>query len=257
VLTEDSLLRAVRAAGIDVPPRYAEVTGSTNTDALALADAGAPEWTVVAAGHQTEGRGRRGRSWSSAPGKALLFSVVLRPEDPADRIPVLSLLAAERMSLACRELAGLEVGCKWPNDLVLGDRKLAGVLPEAVVADGRVRHAVIGIGVNVAMEEGDFRGPVGAMATSLAREGAELDPGALLQWFLEGFRESYRPANHARALEEYRRRCVTLGRRIRATTARGQVVEGRATEIDDRGGLVVETAAGTRTLSFGEVEHLR
>jgi BirA family biotin operon repressor/biotin-[acetyl-CoA-carboxylase] ligase len=257
VLTEDSLLRAVRAAGIEVRPRHAEVMRSTNDDALALADAGAPEWTVVATGHQTEGRGRRGRSWSSAPGKALLFSVVLRPEAPADRIPVLSLLAAERMARACHELAGIDVGCKWPNDLVAEDRKLAGILPEAAVADGRVRHVVIGIGVNVAMEGRDFPGEMGATATSLARDGARIDPGALLGRFLKGFRDAYRTANQARALEDYRRRCVTLGRRIRATAAGGRVVEGRAYGIDDRGGLVVETAGGAITLSFGEVEHLR
>jgi BirA family biotin operon repressor/biotin-[acetyl-CoA-carboxylase] ligase len=257
VLTEDSLLRAVRAAGIEAQPRYFDVTGSTNTDALALADAGAPEWTVVAAGHQTEGRGRRGRSWSSSPGKALLFSVVLRPETPADRIPVLSLLAAERMARACSEVAGLEVGCKWPNDLVMGDRKLAGVLPEAALADGRVRHVVMGIGVNVAMEEEDFTGAIGATATSLAREGAQADPGDLLGRFLEGFRDAYQPANHARALEDYRRRCITLGRGIKATSTGGQAVEGRASAVDDRGGLVVETAGGARTLSFGEVEHIR
>jgi BirA family transcriptional regulator, biotin operon repressor / biotin---[acetyl-CoA-carboxylase] ligase len=257
VLTEDSLLRAVGAAGIEVPPRFADVTGSTNADGLALAEGGAPEWTVIGAGHQTEGRGRRGRSWSSAPGKALLFSVVLRPASPADRIPVMSLLAAERMARSCHQLSGLEVGCKWPNDVVVGDRKLAGVLPQASVADGRVRHVVIGIGVNVAMEEPDFPGDVGVTATSLAREGAEVDPGALLERFLAGFREAYPPANHARALEEYRRRCITLGRRIRATASGGEVVEGRAARVDDRGGLVVETADGARTLSFGEVVHLR
>jgi BirA family transcriptional regulator, biotin operon repressor / biotin---[acetyl-CoA-carboxylase] ligase len=253
MLTEDSLLSAVRAAGIDVTPRYAEVTGSTNADALALAEDGAPEWTVVAAGHQIEGRGRLGRSWSSAPGKALLFSVVLRPRGSADRVPILSLLAAERMAAACGGLT--EVGCKWPNDLVVGDRKLAGILPEAAISDGRLRHLVIGIGLNVAMEEGDFPEGVRPQATSLAREGGVVPAPDVLHHFLSGFREAY--PDPTSALEAYRRRCTTLGRRVRATETGGRVVEGRAATIDDRGGLVVETAEGPRTIAFGEVQHLR
>lgn len=257
MLTEDSLRRAVRAAGIEVSPRYVEVTASTNADALALADDGAPEWTVVAAGHQTKGRGRRGRSWASAPGKALLFSMVLRPAVPADRVPVVSLLAAERMARACREVAGVEAACKWPNDLVVGDRKLAGILPEAAAADLHLRHLVIGIGVNVAMEERDFPEEVRQTATSLAREGGAVPPEALLGAFLAGFRETYPPTDPVGALKPYRRVCATLGRRIRATGAGGEVVEGRAVDVDDRGGLVVETAEGARTLRFGEVVYLR
>ena len=258
MLSEDSLLQAVRAAGIEVPPRYSEVTGSTNADALGLAESGAPEWTVVAAGHQTSGRGRMGRGWAGAAGKSLLFSVVLRPATPAGEVPVLSLLAAERLAAACHDVTDAEVGCKWPNDLVVGERKLAGILPEAAVSDGSVRHLVIGIGLNVSMEAGDFPQDVRPVATSLAREaGGAPDHRVLLERFLSLFRRAYPPAGARVAIEAYESRCVTLGRRVRATAAGGRTVEGTASALDRDGGLVVETSRGPRVVSFGEVVHLR
>jgi BirA family biotin operon repressor/biotin-[acetyl-CoA-carboxylase] ligase len=254
---EDSLVRAVAAAGIDVPPVWKDTTGSTNRDALELAAAGAPEWTVVAAGHQTAGRGRRGRSWASAPGKALLFSVILQPEIPPDRVPVLSLVAAESMSSACEDVAAVEVRCKWPNDLVVGERKVAGILPEASVAGGRVRHVVMGIGVNVALDEDDLPEDVRGTATSLAQEGPPPDQAILLERFLAGFREASPTEAWEASLDGYRRRCVTLGRQVRATAGRDEVIEGRAVAIDDGGALVIETGRGTKVVSFGEVDHLR
>jgi BirA family transcriptional regulator, biotin operon repressor / biotin---[acetyl-CoA-carboxylase] ligase len=122
-LGQDSLRRAVLAAGIEVEPRWLDETASTNTDALALAESGAPEWTVVATGHQTAGRGRLGRSWNDVPGTSLLVSVLLRPSLLPDRAPLLTLLAA----VAMVEAAGLpSMRSKWPNDLLVGDRKVGG-----------------------------------------------------------------------------------------------------------------------------------
>jgi BirA family transcriptional regulator, biotin operon repressor / biotin---[acetyl-CoA-carboxylase] ligase len=258
MLSEDSLREAVRAAGIEAPPRYLEVTGSTNADALALAEAGAPEWTVVAAGHQTSGRGRRGRSWTGSAGRSLLVSVVLRPAIPAPEVPVLSLLAAERLAQACDELTDSEVACKWPNDLVVGDRKLAGILPEAAVSDRGVRHLVVGVGLNVSMEEDDFPEDVRPHATSLAREaGRTPEHRVLLERFLSLFRRTYPPVRARAALEAYESRCATLGRRVRAVAAGGETIEGLASGLDEEGGLVVETNRGRRVVSFGEVAHLR
>ena len=254
---EDSLARAVGAAGIDAPPVWKDVTGSTNDDAMVLAEDGAPEWTVAAAGHQTAGRGRRGRSWASVPGKALLFSVILRPEIPPDRVPVLSLLAAESMAAACEDVAAVEVRCKWPNDLVVGERKVAGILPEASVTGGRLRHVVMGIGLNVALDEDDFPEDVRDSATSLTREGAAPDQGGLLERFLARFRDAYPTGAWEASLDRYRRRCVTLGRQVRATAGWGEVIEGRAVAIDDGGALVIEASGGTTTVSFGEVVHIR
>lgn len=258
-LQEDSLTAAVRAAGIDVPPVFFESIGSTNAEALRLGAEGAPEWTVVAAGHQTEGRGRLGRSWVERPGRALLLSVLLRPRLAPDRAPLLTLLAAARMALACCSAAGVEVGCKWPNDLMVGDRKTGGVLAEARVEGASVAHVVIGTGVNLAMEADDFPEDVRASATSLAAEGGWSRPGPLVLAYLKGLRDAYRPESSRfpdDVLSTYRPLCVTLGRTVRAVTSGGGTVEGAALDVDERGGLVVEGGDGRSTVAFGEIAHL-
>ena len=257
-LGQDSVARAAAAAGISVAPAYVEETGSTNADAVELAEGGAPEWTLVVAGQQTAGRGRLGRSWSSAPGKALLLSVILRPPLAPARAAVLPLLVAATMA----EAAGPRrvVRTKWPNDLVVGERKLAGVLPEAKVSGRTLSYLVVGIGVNVAMAEDDFPADVRDIATSLELEGLDRDMESLLGRFLVAFRGAYRPndpdfASHAVAT--YSARCSTLRRRVRATTTSGGVVEGVAVRVTDEGALVVRVDGREETVAFGEIEHLR
>jgi BirA family biotin operon repressor/biotin-[acetyl-CoA-carboxylase] ligase len=253
MLSQDSLERATRQAGIEAPPRFLLEAGSTNDVALELAGDGAPDWTVVAAGHQTSGRGRLGRSWVSAPGKALLFSVLLRPDLPPERSPLISLLAAERLAVAC----GPSVRTKWPNDLLIGGRKVAGILPEARLDGERVDHVVLGIGVNVGMEEDDF--PPGIEATSLRGEGVARDPAGLLAGFLAGLRRGWRPRDRrftVLVLGAYMARCDTIGRRVRASVAEGETVEGLATGMDPRGGLKVHADDGEHVVAFGEIVHL-
>jgi BirA family biotin operon repressor/biotin-[acetyl-CoA-carboxylase] ligase len=249
-LGQDSLRRAVLAAGIDVLPRWLDETGSTNTDALRMAEAGAPEWTVVTTGHQTAGRGRLGRAWSDVPGSSLLVSVVLRPSLAPERAPLLSLLAA----VAMIEASGLPgMRSKWPNDLVVGDRKLGGILAEAAIADGAVRHVVIGTGLNLTRSglPGD------RASTSVAEEGGEPGGERILSRYLSALRAEYeRPDFPAGVAGRYATVCATLGRRVRATAA-GAEVEGLATGLDERGSLLVDTGTGTEAVAFGEVTHLR
>lgn len=244
-LGQDSLRAAALAAGIEVAPVFHEAIGSTSTEAMRLAQGGAPEWTIVATNHQTAGRGRLGRTWETPPGVALTFSTILRPPLPPEEAALVSLLAAAVMA----ESAG--VMCKWPNDLLVDDRKVAGLLAEASVEGGELRHLVLGIGVNVTTAAGDL--PEGA--TSLALEGIHSSPPTLLGRFLGRFRPAYRPREPRfgrDVVDAYRGRCATLGRRVRARTTGGRVVEGTALDVDDRGGLV--TDAGT--VAFGEIEHL-
>jgi BirA family biotin operon repressor/biotin-[acetyl-CoA-carboxylase] ligase len=258
VLSQDSLERAADAADIDVPPRFFEETPSTNAMALDLAVGGAPEWTVVAAGHQTAGRGRLGRSWASAPGRSLLFSMLLRPPVPPQRAPVISLLAAAVMAEACPRLPDGAVRTKWPNDLVVRGRKLGGLLPEGRVEGGTLRSLVLGVGVNATMSEEDLPPDLRATATSLAIEGAPVEPEDLLGRFLSGFRAAYRPIDPdfgTHVLARYRGSCATIGRRVGARTTDGSVVEGSAVDLDPDGGLVIEDG-GRRTVAFGEVVHL-
>jgi BirA family biotin operon repressor/biotin-[acetyl-CoA-carboxylase] ligase len=260
MLGQDSLERAVRASGIGVPPVFLEETGSTNLEARALADAGAPEWTLVAAGHQTAGRGRMGRRWTSVPGRALLFSTVLRPPLPPDDATAISLLAASEMAAACGRVAGVEVASEWPNDLVAGmNRKVGGILTESATVDGATDYLVLGVGVNVSMEADDFPDRVRSTATSLKLEGGAADPVDILETFLSGFRDAYQPAEDgflAAVVDRYRTMCATLGRRVRAAVLDGTTVEGAAVDLDDHGGLIVDTEGGRRTVAFGEIVHL-
>jgi BirA family biotin operon repressor/biotin-[acetyl-CoA-carboxylase] ligase len=256
VLGQHSLERATRAAGIDARPVWLEQTGSTNDDARRLAKEGAPEWTVVAAGHQTTGRGRLGRSWTDAPGRALLFSLLVRPARPPEQVPQLGLLAAVEL-IASAGHPGMRA--KWPNDLVVGDRKIGGILLEAAVAEGRLSHVVVGVGVNVTMTEADFPDELRSSATSFLLEGMRVDDQiqeTLLSGFLAGFRRCAElPAGEI--VEEYRGVCATLGRPVRATVASGEVVEGLAVGLDERGSLVLDREGGRKTVVFGEVTHLR
>ncbi|MGH2724699.1 MAG: biotin--[acetyl-CoA-carboxylase] ligase [Actinomycetota bacterium] len=256
MLSQDSLERATSQAGISSRPRFLETTASTNADALAAAEEGAAEWTVVAAGHQSAGRGRLGRSWADAPGTALLFSVVLRPPVPPAAAAAISLLAAVEMGRAARPAP---VVAKWPNDLLVGEKKVGGILPEARVRAGSIEHLVLGIGVNVTTAPDDLPPDVREVATGLAAEGGPADPATLLAAFLTGFRNAYRPWEPGfvgRVVGEYAKVCATIGRRVRVTTTSGRTVEGVATGVDERGALVVAAGGRTEPVAFGEVAHL-
>lgn len=248
MLTEAALSRALERAGLHAPARFDEVTRSTQATALELASAGAPEWSLVAAGHQTEGRGRLGRTWRDEPGNALMFSLVLRPGLAAERGGLLSLLAGVALVDACRpHTAG--PACKWPNDLLVDGRKAGGMLLESRLAEASIEHAVLGVGVNL-----------GAPPADVPTAGAvDAEPEDLLAAFLSAFGARYEPSSEGFAssiVAEYRARCATLGLRVRATTVDGRDVEGVADDVDEAGGLVVRTGEKTETVRFGEVRHL-
>lgn len=247
-LTEAALRSALERIGSDAPVRFDEVTGSTQVTALGLAEAGAPEWTLVAAGHQTHGRGRLERAWLDAEG-ALLCSIVLRPELEPERGGLLTLLAGAAMAEALRAVTGADVTCKWPNDLLEAEAKVGGILAGSEVRDGRLAFVVLGVGVNL----GTPPAVVGAGALSGG------DAAEVLGAFLEALARDYPPAEGfaERVLERYRNVCSTLGREVRATTVDGRMVEGPAVDVDALGGLVVRSSAGLETVRFGDVEHLR
>jgi BirA family biotin operon repressor/biotin-[acetyl-CoA-carboxylase] ligase len=251
MLSEDALRRALERIGADAPVRFDEVTGSTQETARGLALSGAPEWTLVAAGHQTDGRGRLGRSWEDRAGRALLFSLVLRPDMPAERGGLLTLLAGWAMASACRDL-GHEVGCKWPNDLLLSQGKVGGILGESELDGDRFAYVVLGVGVNLDAAPSNVAG-----AAALAG----VEPDRLLGGFLGHFAARYEPGHPAFAgavLEGYRGVSATLGRRVRVITGEGHLgIAGEAVDVDETGSLIVRTEAGLKAVAFGEVEHLR
>ncbi len=226
--------------------RFDEVTGSTNATASELAEAGTPEWTLVAAAHQSAGRGRQGRAWVDRPGAALMFSFVLRPAalDP-EHSGLVPLLAGVAMANAIQRVATVEVRCKWPNDLLLGGAKVGGILVESSIADGRVRYVVVGVGVNL-------EPPTGVRAAAGL---GDVDPAALLSAFLVRFHDGY-VALPADVIEHWSAVSATLGREVEALRTRAPSIRGRAVAVDERGALVIETVDGPVTVTSGEVEHL-
>lgn len=229
---------------------------STNALAGAAADAGAPEITVVGTDHQTAGRGRRGRSWEAPRGTSLLVSLVLRP--PAAGAPeLLPLLAGLALAeTVARHLPAAEVALKWPNDLLVGGRKAAGVLAE-LRPGGAV---VVGAGVDV-----DWRGverPAALQGTTSLAEaaGAHVDRWRVLAGYLGVFGRRYGEwgARPTAFLADYRARCATPGRRVRAELPGGAVLEGTATGVGDDGLLEVRDDHGRRRrVSAADVVHLR
>jgi BirA family transcriptional regulator, biotin operon repressor / biotin---[acetyl-CoA-carboxylase] ligase len=216
------------------PRLHLRVTTSTNDRARELAQAGAPHGTLVTATEQTAGRGRQGRTWSAPAGRALLMSIVLR-ETPA----LLPLAAA----LAVAEVAGSAAQIKWPNDVLVDGRKVAGILAEARVQEG---WAVVGIGLNVALRLEDLPAELRATAGTLGLSPADVEP--TLQRLL-GALERALALDDAALLDAYGARDGLRGREVRWAGGRG-----RAAGIDGAGRLVVELPQGGRTaLNAGEV----
>jgi BirA family biotin operon repressor/biotin-[acetyl-CoA-carboxylase] ligase len=251
LLSEPILAQILGRLGLAAPVRFDEVTGSTNATCAELAASGAPEWTLVAAGHQTAGRGRLDRSWRDRPGESLLFSVLLRPRIAAELAGLLPLLAGATMAEAVGSRADVRAGCKWPNDVMVGPDKVGGILAEASVEGDELRHVVLGIGMNLGVPP-DVDGAASVPG---------VDAAALLEEFLTRLHRSYRPHDEgfgASVLAAWRRASVTLGQRVRATDARGHDVAGVAVDVDERGGLIVEQRDGARSIvAFGDVDHLR
>jgi BirA family transcriptional regulator, biotin operon repressor / biotin---[acetyl-CoA-carboxylase] ligase len=249
VLTREDLLAALAAIHVSASVRADEVTGSTNETAAAMAAEGVPEWSLVAAGHQTHGKGRHGRTWTDAPGRALLVSVVLRPDMPPNRTGLLTLGAGAAMALAIRQVAGRDAVCKWPNDLLVGDRKVGGILAESSIVDGTLRWVVVGAGVNLDPPPG-VDGAAGIGEVSLR---------VLLTVFLGEYHRILTEEGSplaSRVRSAWLSVAATIGTVVEATTTQGETVRGRAFGIDDFGGLLLSTDDGERVVAFGDVRQL-
>ena len=254
----------VRPGGLWRTVEVTAVTGSTNADLLARAAAGEPEGAVLAAEHQSAGRGRLGRAWTSPPRAALTFSVLLRPSAvPRARLGWLPLLAGVAVAAAVRAVAAVDAQLKWPNDVLAGLSKLAGILAEAA-GDA----VVVGIGVNVSTGPAELPppGPGGLAATSLAIEGAATaDRAVLLAEILAGLERRYRAwsaafgdTERSGLRAEYTGLCGTLGRRVRVELPGGRVLDGVAAALDTDGRLLVGVPPDADLpVAAGDVVHLR
>jgi BirA family transcriptional regulator, biotin operon repressor / biotin---[acetyl-CoA-carboxylase] ligase len=224
------------SAGLGTPRVHHRRTDSTNARARELAAAGAPHGTLVTASEQTAGRGRQGRTWSAPPGRALLMSIVLR------EWPRLLPLAA---ALAVADVAGEGTMIKWPNDVLLDGRKVAGILVEGRSQEGWM---VLGIGLNVALRPDDFPPELRETAATLGRDPAEVEP-ALDE--LLGALDGWLSVPHDDVVTAFRARDALAGREVAWADGSG-VAEG----IDGEGRLLVASGGQVTALDAGEV-HLR
>lgn len=236
-----------------------ETATSTNELLAARARAGAEEGLVVVAEHQSAGRGRLDRSWVAPERSGLTFSLLLRPRVPPRSWPWLPLLTGYAVDRALRA-AGYDAGVKWPNDVLIGNRKVAGILLERVETPTGPA-AVVGIGLNVSLTRDELPVPT---ATSLALEsGGEPDRTGLLLAVLQTLREAYDvweaggDLAGSRLAESYQRACVTLGRPVRVELPAGASLVGIATGIDPGGRLLVDHDGVTTAVAAGDVVHVR
>ncbi len=234
-------LRAARLVGCRVHS-LGEVE-STQSELARLASEGAPEGTVVTAQHQRAGRGRRGHHWWDEPGASLLFSVLLRPTGPPSRVPQLSLVGGLAMAEALEGVAGLATRIRWPNDVLVDGRKICGILPEAASdTAGRLRHVLLGIGIN--LNQRDFPEDIRERATSLRLlTGRVHAADVLLPIVMEALDRRYaewRAGGFAALREAWRQRATLAGQPVRLADGR----EATAVDVEDDGALLVRTDAG-------------
>jgi BirA family biotin operon repressor/biotin-[acetyl-CoA-carboxylase] ligase len=233
---------------------YYCATESTNRRARELAAAGAAEGTLVVAETQSAGRGRLGRSWLS-PAGGIWFSLILRPQLPPYKAQLITLLAAVAAAEATGTVAGFTPGIKWPNDLLINGRKLAGILTEVSAEMEQVNYLVLGLGFNANMPISAF-GELGESATSvLAETAAPVSRVAWVQEFLHIFETGYLDAKRRGfddVLNRWRRYSITLGQNVQVNLGSRRVM-GLAVDIDEQGALLVRTRDGIESFLAGEV----
>jgi BirA family biotin operon repressor/biotin-[acetyl-CoA-carboxylase] ligase len=236
---------------------YKDTLASTNELAKELARQGVEEGTLVIAEEQGEGRGRRGRSWYSPRGQGLLFSLILRPPLQPAQAPQLTFLAAVAVAETLRKELGLEAGIKWPNDIYIRGRKVAGILTELSAELDRVNFVIMGIGVNVNTPLEDFPPSLQEGATSLQAEaGRALSRAALLQkillqiesWYKVFLQDGFPPLRR-----RWKELAFVLGKEVQVIGPR-ETFSGLAVDVDEFGALLVQVGGGqVRRVLAGDV----
>ncbi len=234
---------------------------STNSKAYQLAVEGAGEGEVVVAESQSQGRGRLGRQWFSPPYLNLYLSVILRPQIPPHKASILTLMASVATAEAIQSSSSLKPSIKWPNDLILGDRKVAGLLNEINSEADQVHFIILGIGVNLNIEAKMFPKEIRKKATSLRIERGE--PISRKEFFqillqkLESWYSIFSDKGDLAILKAWREWANLKGRLVKVTSF-GNAITGKAIDIDSDGALILETSDGKqRRILAGDVEYFR
>jgi len=245
---DDLMARLPRNRVIGRDVRVFNETTSTNDIIEKLARDGVAEGSVVFAETQTRGRGRMGRQWHSPTGSGLWFSVLLRPRLRPSAATQLTVVSAVAVARAIERETGLRPDIKWPNDIMFGQKKVAGILLELGAELDRIRHATLGIGIDVNVDPADLPPEVREVATSLRAElGRVVDRASLATKVLSELDHLYQrlaDGDFHEIGDDWMRRCSTLGRRV-VIHIGDRRVSGRAEALDDEGALLVRTEFGT------------
>ncbi|MFP4259147.1 MAG: biotin--[acetyl-CoA-carboxylase] ligase [Desulfovermiculus sp.] len=230
---------------------------STQNLAKALGGQGAPEGTVVLAEEQTQGRGRRGRAWSSIP-HGVAMSVILRPDVPPDQAPHFPLLAGTAVGRAISTYCGLAAGLKWPNDILISGLKVVGILAEVDAEMDLINAIYLGIGLNVNAQGQDIPPDLSSLATSLRiQTGQTVDRLRLVQTVLQELESAYQTYlahGFAPVRQAWKEQNITLGRTVRIVAGQ-HIRTGKAVDMDGRGALILRTDDQQEmTISAGEVQ---
>lgn len=236
--------------------RYFDTTQSTNNEAKKLAAEGCPEGMLVVAECQNAGRGRLSRGWFSPAGKGIWMSVVLRPPFSPQEAPKCTLMAAVAVNNAIREIAHIDSGIKWPNDILYNGRKLVGILTEMNAEMDAINYVVIGMGINVNIDESEFPEELSAIASSIsAAAGYKIDRVGLLSAILKHLEKSYTEAvqnGFGSLLDEWRAQSITLGQEVDVIGS-NRNFSGIAVNIDDDGALLVKKGDSLERVLAGDV----
>ena len=221
---------------------YCPVIDSTNVKAKRLADEGAPHGTLVVAGHQSAGKGRRGRVWESPEGTGIYMTLLLRPGIKPEQAPMLTVLMAQSVADAIQTVTGLTPGIKWPNDIVMDGRKVCGILTEMGTNGVKINYVLIGVGINVNLKE--FPEEMQDKATSLLLEGGhEYDRNQIIALVMKYFEINYekfiQTCDFTHLLDDYHRILANLDQPVRVIDG-DRSFEGICRGIDEKGELLVE-----------------
>lgn len=229
---------------------------STNDLAYRLAEEKVPEGTLIVAEKQTAGKGRMGRKWFSPPEKGIWMSLVLRPDIPPSKAPGLSLCTSLALAQTIKEKTELEAKLKWPNDCLIGGKKVAGILLELSAELDRVNFVIIGIGINVNQELNDFPKNLKGKATSIYLEaGEKLSRIEFLRSFLKNLEKIYinfKTFGLRYYQEEIKKYSTLLGKKVKLLYGK-EKLKGTVKDIDENGSLILETRKGKRVITAGEV----
>lgn len=257
VLNENEIASRLKTKWVGRKLYYAKVTGSTNLDAKSLLENGAPEGVLAVAGEQNQGRGRRGRSWQSPPDTNIYMTLGLRPDFAPDLAPMITLIDAMAVAEAVEEVCGLKSQIKWPNDVVIGGKKICGILTEmSTESNGYIQYVVIGTGINVNVRE--FPEEIRDKATSLCIEkGEKILRAPIVAKCMECFEKYYerflQTMDLSLLMEDYGKRLVNMDAKVKVLDPQNEF-EGIARGIDKKGELLVEKEDGSiETVYAGEV----